>query len=122
MDATRLSDGLYVSLKVIKKSEHPHEAKIGRYFMKVELASDPKNHCVPFLDVLSVSSEDDMQIIVMPLLLDFTKLPFDTFGEVVEMLRQLFEVCQAALNSYVFSSLYHRACYLCTNTALHTGA
>ncbi|KAG2364056.1 kinase-like domain-containing protein [Suillus spraguei] len=91
MDATRLSDGLYVSLKVIKKSEHPHEAEIGRYFMKVELASDLKNHCVPFLDVLSVPNEDDTQIIVMPLLLDFTKLPFDTFGEVVELLRQLFE-------------------------------
>ncbi|KAG1767447.1 hypothetical protein EDD22DRAFT_967852 [Suillus occidentalis] len=91
MDATRLSDGLYVSLKVIKKSEHPHEAEIGRNFMKVELASDSKNHCVPFLDVLSVPGEDNTQIIVMPLLLDFSKLPFDSFGEVVEMLRQLFE-------------------------------
>ncbi|OJA14390.1 hypothetical protein AZE42_11187 [Rhizopogon vesiculosus] len=91
MDATRLSDGLYVSLKVIEKSEHPREAEIGRYFMAEKLASDPKNHCVPFLEVLSVPNEDDKQIIVMPLLLDFTKLPFDTFGEVIECIRQLLE-------------------------------
>ncbi|KAG0696947.1 kinase-like domain-containing protein [Suillus ampliporus] len=91
MDATRLSDGLYVSLKVIRHSEHPHEAEIGQYFMEDKLASDPKNHCVPFLSVLSVPNDDDTQIIVMPLLLAFNKPPFDTFGEVVECLRQLFE-------------------------------
>jgi hypothetical protein len=94
MDATRLSDGLYVSLKVTKKSEHPHETDIGLYFMEDELVSDPKNHCVPFFKVLSVPDEDDKHIIVMPLLLNFIKLPFDTFGEVVECLRQLFEVGQ----------------------------
>jgi len=92
MDATRVSDGLYVSLKVIKKSEHPHEVEIGRYFMAERLAFDPRNHCVPFLEVLSIPNEDDKQIIVMPLLLDFTKLPFDTVGEVVECVRQLLEV------------------------------
>lgn len=91
MDATRLSDGLYVSLKVVKKSEHPDEADIGLYFMSDKLASDPKNHCVPFFEVLSVPDEDDKQIIVMPLLLNFVKLRFDTFGEVMECLRQLFE-------------------------------
>lgn len=61
--------------------------------MAEKLSSDPKNHCVPFLDVLSVPNEDDKQIIVMPLLLDFTQFPFDTFGEVVECVRQLLEVC-----------------------------
>jgi hypothetical protein len=92
MDATRLSDGLYVSLKMVKKSEHPHELEIGQYFMSGQFASDPTNHCVPFLDVLSVPNESDTQIIVMPSLLPFTKPRFDTLGEVVECLRQLFEV------------------------------
>ncbi|KAG1767444.1 hypothetical protein EDD22DRAFT_875894 [Suillus occidentalis] len=91
MDATRLSDGLYVSLKLVEKSEYPHEAEIGLYFMSSKLASDPKNHCVPFLEVLSVPDDNDKQIIVMPLLLNFVKLRFDTFGEVIECLRQLFE-------------------------------
>jgi hypothetical protein len=92
MDATRVPDGLYVSLKMVKKSDHPHEVGIGQYFMSEKLSSDPKNYCVPFLDVLSVPDESDTQIIVMPLLLSFTKIQFDTFGEVVECLRQLFEV------------------------------
>ncbi|KAG1885163.1 hypothetical protein F4604DRAFT_1648090 [Suillus subluteus] len=91
IDATRMSDDLYISLKVVDKSVHPHEVDIGQYFMMEHLASDPKNHCVPFLDVLSVPNEEEKQILVMPLLLDFTMPRFDTVGEVVECLRQLFE-------------------------------
>ncbi|KAG1751144.1 kinase-like domain-containing protein [Suillus lakei] len=91
IDATRMSDGLYISLKVVNKLDHPHEVDIGQYFMMEHVVSDPKNHCVPFLDVLSVPNEDEKQILVMPLLLDFTKPRFDTVGEVVECLRQLFE-------------------------------
>ncbi|KAG2153111.1 kinase-like domain-containing protein [Suillus bovinus] len=91
MDATRISDGLFISLKVVDRSVHPHEVEIGQYFMMEPLASDPKNHCVPFLDVLSVPNEDGKNILVMPLLVDFTMPRFDTVGEVVECLRQLFE-------------------------------
>lgn len=86
-----MSDGLYISLKVVDKSVHPHEVDIGQYFTMEPLASDPKNHCVPFLDVLSVPNEEGKHILVMPLLLDFTMPRFDTVGEVVECLRQLFE-------------------------------
>ncbi|KIK41252.1 hypothetical protein CY34DRAFT_806284 [Suillus luteus UH-Slu-Lm8-n1] len=106
MDATRLSDGLYVSLKLVEKSEYPHEAEIGLYFMSSKLASDPKNHCVPFLEVLSVPDDNDKQIIVMPLLLNFVKLRFDTFGEVIECLRQLFEGLLFMHNHHVA----HRDC------------
>lgn len=97
MDATRVPDGLYVSLKMVKNSEHPHEVEIGKYFMSERLASDPKNHCVPFLDVLSVPNEGDTQIIVMPLLLPFTSPRFDTLGEVVECFQQLFAVRMTTL-------------------------
>ncbi|KAG1725264.1 uncharacterized protein EDB91DRAFT_1168927 [Suillus paluster] len=106
MDATRVSDGLYLSLKMVKKSEHPHEVEIGQYLTSEQLASDPKNHCVPFLDVLSVPNDDDTQIIVMPLLLPFAKIRFDTFGEVVECLRQLFEGLWFMHNNHVA----HRDC------------
>lgn len=106
MDATRMLDGLYVSLKLVKKSEHPHEVEIGQYFMSEKLSSDPKNYCVPFLDILSVPNEIDTQIIVMPLLLPFTKIRFDTFGEVVECLRQLFEGLCFMHNNHVA----HRDC------------
>ncbi|KAJ8588515.1 hypothetical protein M405DRAFT_882102 [Rhizopogon salebrosus TDB-379] len=106
IDATRVSDGLYISLKVLNKSEFPHEVHIGQYFMAERLASDPKNHCVPFLDVLSVPNEEDKQIIVMPLLLEFTRPRFDTFGEVVECFRQLFEGLLFMHNNHVA----HRDC------------
>ncbi|KAG2079583.1 uncharacterized protein F5147DRAFT_818863 [Suillus discolor] len=46
MDVTRLSDGLYVCLKIVKKSEYPDEADIGLYFMSDKLASDPNKNCV----------------------------------------------------------------------------
>ncbi|KAG0696949.1 hypothetical protein DFH29DRAFT_1071863 [Suillus ampliporus] len=81
IDATRESDGLYISLKVVDKSEHPHEVDIRQYFMIEQLVSDPKNYCVPFLDVVSVLNEENKQIIVMPLWLHFTRLRFDTVGE-----------------------------------------
>lgn len=106
MDATRMSDGSYVSLKMVKKSRNPYEVEIGQYFMSEKLSSDPKNYCVPFLDVLSVPDESNIQIIVMPLLLPFTNIRFDTFGEVIECLRQLFEGLWFMHNNHVA----HRDC------------
>ena len=50
------------------------------------------NHCVPVYDVLPVPDEEDMVIIVMPLLQDYLRPPFGTIGEAVECFRQLFEV------------------------------
>jgi hypothetical protein len=47
--------------------------------------------------VLPVPDEEDMAIIVMPLLRDYTYPPFGTFGEAVECVRQLFEVCLRTL-------------------------
>lgn len=92
MDATRLSDGAYVTLKIIRPSLHPYELEIGQYFSSESLRADPANHCVPIYDVIPIP-EDQRVIIVMPLLRDYVSPPFCTFGEVVECLRQLFEVC-----------------------------
>jgi hypothetical protein len=65
--------------------------------MSEQLVSHPKNHCVPFLEVLSPLNDDDRQVIVMPLLLPFARPRFDTFGEVVECFSQLFEVSTTAI-------------------------
>ncbi|KIK71987.1 hypothetical protein PAXRUDRAFT_181501, partial [Paxillus rubicundulus Ve08.2h10] len=90
IDATRLSDGRFVTLKRINKSEHPYEVDIGLYFASESLSSQPANHCVPFYEVLALD-DDDTLIIVMPLLRIYTNPAFDTFGETVECFRQLFE-------------------------------
>ena len=92
IDATRISDGKVVTLKRINKSEHPHEIDIGLYFSSKTLASLPANHCVPIHDILTLEGDENIAIMVMPLLRPYTDPRFDTVGEVVECLRQLFEV------------------------------
>jgi hypothetical protein len=91
-DGTRMSDGTYVALKILKPSIHPYEIDIGTFFSSDSLAHNPRNHCVPILEVLKVPDDDDMVIIVMPLLRYWDSPPFETVGEVVEFLGQLLEV------------------------------
>ena len=92
IDATRLSDDKVVTLKRINKMEHPYEVDIGLYFSSKALASLPVNHCVPIHDVLTLDNDENIMIMVMPLLRPYTNPRFDTIGEVVECFRQLFEV------------------------------
>ncbi|KAJ7467099.1 kinase-like domain-containing protein [Mycena latifolia] len=94
IDATRISDGTPVALKLISRSVHPNEAKIWEYFSSPELASDPRNHCLPLLEQLSPPDDPDRLIFVMKLMRKFDSPRFDTFGEVVECLRQVFEAVQ----------------------------
>jgi hypothetical protein len=92
MDAIRISDGKPVFLKRVNKSEHPFEIDIGLFFFSKPFASDPRNHCVPFLEVIPLPEDDNMAIIVMPFLRNFDSPDFDTVGEVVEFVRQMVEV------------------------------
>ncbi|EMD33666.1 hypothetical protein CERSUDRAFT_56679 [Gelatoporia subvermispora B] len=91
LDATRISDGKVVMLKKISKQLHPYEIPIGEFFSSEPVASDPRNHCVPIIDVMQDPDEEDLQIIVMPLLRLWNDPPFNTIGEVVEFFRQIFE-------------------------------
>lgn len=92
LNAQRTHDGIRVSLKSIVVSRHPYEIKIGRFFSTSPLSEDPANHCVPIYDVLKVPTDDDIVIIVMPLLRDASEPHFDSVGEVVDCIHQLFEV------------------------------
>ncbi|KAG2141275.1 hypothetical protein DEU56DRAFT_796028 [Suillus clintonianus] len=91
LDARRTHDGTRVSLKSIDVSRHPYEIEIGRYLCSSPLREDPANHCVPIYDVLQVPNDDREAILVMPLLRDATDPFFDTVGEVVDCIHQLFE-------------------------------
>lgn len=86
-----MSDGVDLMLKLVSQAKHPYEINIGLYFSQTVLASHPKNHCVPILGVLDLPDDDDLKIIVMPLLREIDDPCFDTVGEVVEMFRQIFE-------------------------------
>ncbi|KAJ7450494.1 hypothetical protein B0H11DRAFT_2331022 [Mycena galericulata] len=81
MDATRISDGAFVSLKPIDITIHPDEIPIGLWFSQEPQASDPSNRCVPILEVLDVPDDPKTRIIVMPLLSHYDKPRFDTVGE-----------------------------------------
>ncbi|KAH7889023.1 hypothetical protein F5I97DRAFT_1935400 [Phlebopus sp. FC_14] len=94
LDGTRVVDGTYVTFKLVKQSVHPHEVEIGQLFCSEPLIHDPKNHCVPILDVLQLPGNEDTVILVMSLLRDYNEPPFDTIGEAVECFRQLFEGLQ----------------------------
>ncbi|KAF8506373.1 hypothetical protein JB92DRAFT_3122141 [Gautieria morchelliformis] len=91
MDATRMSDGETVTLKRIVKYENSDEVGIAKFFSSEPLASDPKNHCVPLLDVLEVPEYEGMVLLVMPILRPFNRPKIWTFGEAVEFFRQVFE-------------------------------
>jgi hypothetical protein len=79
-------------LKRLKPSEDHNELEMGRYFSSEAMATNPKNHCVPILDVLQVPGEPDEVLLVMPLLYENELPPFETIGEVVDFFRQIFEV------------------------------
>jgi len=92
MDAVRVSDGKFVALKKASKSRNPDEVHILKLFSSEPSANEPANHCVPMLDVLDVPNEENLIIIVMPLLRRHNNPWFSNIGEAVECIRQLFEV------------------------------
>ncbi len=92
LDAVRVKDGSTVMLKQVEKSLHPFESEIGSYLSSPELASDPRNHCCPILEVLQDPLDQDLQLLVMPLLRLFDSPKLATVGEAVDFFRQTFEV------------------------------
>ena len=72
---------------------HPHEAEIGQLLSSEPLASDPCNHCILLLDVLQDPEDENIQLLVMPMLQMCIIPSFGTVGEAVEFFRQAFEVC-----------------------------
>ena len=93
MDATRIRDRKQVMLKKVLPEEGPHELSIIRYFSSNELRDDPRNHCVPLLDLIdTVDTKLDRRLMVMPLLRPFNHPRFQTFGEFVAFFMQICEV------------------------------
>ncbi|KAF8834107.1 hypothetical protein BDN67DRAFT_1016853 [Paxillus ammoniavirescens] len=88
-DAMRLSDGKYVTLKLVKKTDHPHEIDIAQFFSFASLAGKIVNYYVPIHDVLPIPGDEERVIIIMTLG-GYNNPPFDTVGEALECFQQLF--------------------------------
>ena len=90
MDATRISDGKLVLLKRVKSSSQ--EIVIASLLSSEELRKDPRNHCVPVLDIIVDAEDPAVSFIVMPFLRHIDDPPFDTVGSILECMEQLLEV------------------------------
>jgi hypothetical protein len=71
---------------------HPREIEIGQYMQTPELRDDPRNHCIPFVDVLSPPGWPNERVIVMPMLRPYDDPPFEMVAEVMDYFHQVFEV------------------------------
>ncbi|KAJ7683263.1 hypothetical protein B0H14DRAFT_922600 [Mycena olivaceomarginata] len=91
IDAVRVSDNANVILKRINKTHHPHEVDIANFL--TGLGPSPGNHFVP---ILGKTNENNIMIIVMPLLRRYGSPRFDTIGEAVEFFRRIFELKQGS--------------------------
>ncbi|CAL1706317.1 unnamed protein product [Somion occarium] len=106
IDATRISDNQMVMLKRVSIHAHPFEVEITKYFSTEPLSSHPRNHSVPLIDILRTPDEDDIAILVIPLLHTYDAPRFLTVGESVEFFRQIFEGLQFMHQCHVA----HRDC------------
>ena len=71
MYATRRCDGKQVMLKKIYPPEDgPHELMITQLFSSREFARDPRNHCVPLLDIFEMP-QNGQKLMIMPFLRPF---------------------------------------------------
>ncbi|KAL5492972.1 hypothetical protein ACEPAI_4420 [Sanghuangporus weigelae] len=88
IDAVRVSDGTKVAIK--RLARQCDELSILEYLTSEEMLHDPRNNTVPLLDVISEDA-DPYAFIVMPLLINFTFLPYTSVEEVVDFMRQMLE-------------------------------
>lgn len=96
IDAVRLSDRSPVFIKVVRKNSE--EVRIATYLRSGELQKDPRNCCVPILDVLHLPGDEDSSFIVMPFLRYIDSPPFELVGDVLQCVGKLLEVRKPIMN------------------------
>ena len=106
--------------KIISQAE-PHELRITRLFSSPPFGQNPRNHCVPLLDVVEIPNTSQ-KLMVMPLLRSLCPR-FQTFGEFGAFFAQICEVMSLECSSLRFNLYNHwiRASNSCMNETLHTG-
>jgi hypothetical protein len=105
IDAVRESDSQYVIIKRLRLSIHPHEVEIGRFLSSLATRG---NHAVPVLDVLQPPGDNDLVLIVMPLLRTFGDPPFETVGEAIDFFGQIFKVRSSPVPVKLTSDMRNR--------------
>jgi serine/threonine protein kinase len=91
IDATSHRDNRPVLLKKLSRLHRPQEVNIMAMFARMKGSERSRNHCVPVLQALHDPQDPDITLVAMPLLRPYDNPPLETVGEVVELLRQIFE-------------------------------
>ncbi|KAI8984969.1 kinase-like domain-containing protein [Trametes punicea] len=89
MDARRISDNALVLMKRVRSDSD--ELAIATYLSSDPLRDDPRNHCVPILDVLRDPEDEEISFLVMPFLRQVDNPPFETVGTLLDCCEQLLE-------------------------------
>ena len=124
MDATRRRDGKHIMLKKIHPDEGPHELMITQLFSSPAIARDPRNHCVPLLNIIEIPQNGQkLKLMVMPFLRPFNDPNFQTFGEFVAFFTQICEVksFKHPRHEPIPIDLSIRVSNSCMSGTLHTG-
>lgn len=107
-------------LKHINKSSP--EVEIGQYLSSDALRDDPRNHCLPVLDVLEDPKDPEHVILVIPWLRRIDSPEPASVRECVDFVNQTLEVGAQYLIQSLNSPETYRGLYFCTNTKLPIGA
>ncbi|KAF9073653.1 kinase-like domain-containing protein [Rhodocollybia butyracea] len=97
MDAIRMSDSLVVAMKHLSPSnrrQDGHEESVATLFSDECHNSNPLNHCVRILDVLTVPGNNNGKILVMVWMREVMDPSFRTIGEVLHFLKEMIEGLQ----------------------------
>ncbi|KZS89805.1 hypothetical protein SISNIDRAFT_386065, partial [Sistotremastrum niveocremeum HHB9708] len=89
MDATRIEDGRRVMMKLLPTDSK--ELPVWQHLSSFNLQADPRNHCVPLLAAHPLPDTDETVLAVMPLLIYYDEIPFETLGELVQCIYTLIE-------------------------------
>ncbi|KAG8688576.1 hypothetical protein FRC11_005197 [Ceratobasidium sp. 423] len=95
LDAVRVTDDLQVIIKMIipydDDREGEEELDILQYLSSEQFTADPTNHAVRCLDSFPIPGVKGGAFCVMPLLTEYNNPPFNSLGEIHDLLAQLFE-------------------------------
>ncbi|KAJ8502134.1 hypothetical protein ONZ51_g223 [Trametes cubensis] len=89
MDARRISDNKLVLIKKVRSGSA--EVQIASALYSKPLRSNPRNHCVPVLDVLRDPQDEAWSYLVMPFLRDIDDPPFESVDNILDCCEQLLE-------------------------------
>ena len=68
------------------------ESRIAQMLSTAELREDPRNHCVPIIEIFDDPDNDSISYMVMPLLRNASDPPFQYVKEIIDFVDQVLEV------------------------------